>query len=351
MGNVINYLKSGGGGDDENYLLMITRKSEKSDINEDISFTIPNGVTQIGYFAFSHWTTEGSGGADINTNLKNVILPNSVTKIEDSAFYGCKKLININLENVTSIGESAFAYCYNLANNETGLILNNNLTIIKSSTFIECVNMKLYSLPNNITEIESYAFKKCYKITLSNLPTSLTKIGDSAFYDCIGLTSITIPSSVTSIGMQAFQLCQNLISINNFENTQISKINRTTFGNCKSLTSITIPASVTITEQSVFYSCTALTKVKYLGQVPNIKANTFYSCNNIEIYDFRGCTKIPTLYNTSTLGHKANCQIVVPDALYDTWQTSTNWSSLTDVVWVKASEYVEATPVTTPDNV
>ena len=111
---------------------------------------------------------------------------------------------------------------------------------------------------------------------------------------------------------------------------------------CVSLTSITIPDNVTKTGKNVFHHCIALAKVKYLGQVPNIDSNTFYNCTNIEVYDFRACTTIPTLYNVASLGHKANCQIVVPDALYDTWQTSTNWSSLTDVVWVKASDYVEA---------
>ena len=60
----------------------------------------------------------------------------------------------------------------------------------------------------------------------------------------------------------------------------------------------------------------------------------------MELYDFRNCTVVPTLADT-TLGHKDGCQIVVPDALYDEWIAATNWSSLTNVVFVKASEYVE----------
>lgn len=97
-----------------------------------------------------------------------------------------------------------------------------------------------------------------------------------------------------------------------------------------------------------FQACSNLTKVIFKGQVPNILTNTFVTCNNITLYDFRNCTTVPTLASTSSLGYGAGCQIVIPDALYDEWTTATNWSALvTDttaskyVVWVRASEYVE----------
>ena len=181
------------------------------------------------------------------------------------------------------------------------------------------------------------------------VPEGITQIGQSAFYGYVMLKSIILPDSVKEIGRYAFEGCDNLTSITIPDN--VTKIGQSAFKNCKNLASITIPELVTSIGQEAFKICRSIKKVKYLGQAPKINYQTFYGCINIEVYDFRGCTTIPTLYNTAVLGHKANCQIVVPDTLYDTWQTATNWSSLTDVVWVKASEYVEATPVTTPDNV
>ena len=65
---------------------------------------IPNGVTRIGYHAFSNCH-----------RLKNVIIPNSVTDICDWAFDGCSSLQSIDIPNsVKSIGKYAFADCISL---------------------------------------------------------------------------------------------------------------------------------------------------------------------------------------------------------------------------------------------
>ena len=131
----------------------------------------------------------------------------------------------------------------------------------------------------------------------------------------MGLTSITIPDSVTSIEQYAFY-------------------------DCKNLTSITIGNGITTLGRLVFSGCSNLTSVVYRGNVL-IPGYIFDGCTKIAKYDFRNATSIPTLSNKAHLSHAAGCKIIVPDALYDSWKAATNWSALTDVVWVKASEYVE----------
>ena len=61
-----------------------------------------------------------------------------------------------------------------------------------------------------VTSIGSSAFAYCYRLTAVTIPDSITSIGDRAFDSCDLLTSITIPDSVTSIGSYAFYGCESL---------------------------------------------------------------------------------------------------------------------------------------------
>lgn len=166
-----------------------------------------------------------------------------------------------------------------------------------------------------------------------------TQIPRYAFENCTSLASVELPDTIVSIGNYAFQSCSNLTTINLSEG--ISEIGISAFQFCRNLTEISMPSSVTFIGSSVFYSCTDLNTVTFQGQVPNIRSSAFNACYSVTKYDFRNCTVVPTLANTDSLDHANNCQIIVPDALYDEWTQATNWVALTNVVWVKASEYTE----------
>ena len=64
-----------------------------------------------------------------------------------------------------------------------------------------------------VTSIGDYAFDTYLNLTSITIPDSITSIGEYAFYYCTSLTSITIPGSVTSIGDCAFRNCESLTSI------------------------------------------------------------------------------------------------------------------------------------------
>lgn len=68
------------------------------------SIKIPEGIDRIGPYCFYKCT-----------NLKNVALSNSLTRIDNNAFQGCKSIEEIKIpEGVTAIGDNAFADCTNL---------------------------------------------------------------------------------------------------------------------------------------------------------------------------------------------------------------------------------------------
>ena len=136
------------------------------------SYTIPSSVTNIGYGAFSH------------CGLTNILIPNSVTRIEGSAFYMCTSLTN--------------------------LVIPNSVTEIGSGVFGRCENLVSVTIPGSVTNIGDHAFWSCTSLTTVVILDGVTSIGDGAFMDCSSLASVMIPGSVTSIGYSAFINCSSL---------------------------------------------------------------------------------------------------------------------------------------------
>ena len=188
------------------------------------SVTIPNSVTSIGGSAFSACS-----------GLTSVTIPNSVTSIGNSAFYNCSGLTSVTIGNgVTSIGSSAFQNCSGL----TSIIVENGNTVYDSrndcNAIIETATNTLIAgcqntiIPNSVTSIGNSAFAYCSGLTSVTIPNSVTSIGYEAFYGCSGLTSVTIGNGVTSIGISAFAYCSGLTSVH--INTGSITIDKSLFG-------------------------------------------------------------------------------------------------------------------------
>lgn len=153
------------------------------------SFTIPQGVTEIPASCFY--------GSAINT----INIPPSVKTIGNWAFQDAKLTEVVIPSSVTSIGKWAFG-CDNDNPTLQSVIIEANITEIPVCCFYLQTKLTSLSLPEGITAIRDDAFCGC-KISSLTLPSSLKTIGARAFSNN-GITQLTIPNKVESIGNAAF---------------------------------------------------------------------------------------------------------------------------------------------------
>lgn len=93
----------------------------------------------------------------------------------------------------------------------TTAIIPNSVTRIGDSAFLGCGSLTSVTIPDSVKEIDVWAFYECKSLTSINIPNSVTRIGNYAFYSCTSLTSIIIPNSVNKIGWHVFMGCKSLV--------------------------------------------------------------------------------------------------------------------------------------------
>lgn len=251
------------------------------------SIYIPNSVTRIGNYAFqgcskltSVHITDIAAWCNINFDLnsnplsyanhlylngnevKDLVIPNSVTIISDFAFMGCLGLTSVCIPNsVTKIGLNPFSGCSNLSllsvekgNRYYDSRENCNAVIETNSNRLIC-GCKTTMIPNSVTEIYSYAYMHQRNLTSVNIPNSVTVIQNYAFYGCSGLSSIDIPYSVRTIAGWAFMYCSRLTSVNIPES--VTTIGEMAFWGCSKLLSASIPNGTKI-HTNAFNGCPKL---------------------------------------------------------------------------------------------
>lgn len=157
---------------------------------------IPDGVEEINNLGFK--------------NIKNVLLPNSVTTIGRYAFSG-SSISDLKLpDSVTEIETSAYAGCLNLTVIES---LPSQLKNIESCAFENCSNLRKIIIPDSVKNLGSSVFENCRELTDVRLPEGLTILPQTLFAGCSNLKSITIPDSITEVREMAFASCTNLTNV------------------------------------------------------------------------------------------------------------------------------------------
>lgn len=150
------------------------------------AYSIPNGVTHIGDYAFSN-----------ALKLTGITIPASVTSLGDSAFRSCDDLQSITLPNtVKTIGKSAFAYCDKLKT----VKLPESLEKISDYMFANLDALETIDIPNSVKIIGNNAFDSCAFLKTVNMGNAVETIGEKAFYLCFNLKELSIPATVKKLG-------------------------------------------------------------------------------------------------------------------------------------------------------
>jgi len=236
--------------------VLIKYKGKSADV------VIPNSVKKIDSYAFSG-----------NKSLKSVVIPNSVTSIESDP---------------NSMEGGAFASCINLVS----VTVSGSVTKIGDSAFVDCSKLSKLTLSEGLVTISKGAFNGCKSLIDVKIPNSVKSIGSYAFCNS-GIREIIIPANVKNIEFAAFGLCDELSEINVVSgNKTYNSLDGVLFS--KDMTKIIsyptakidaeyfIPSSVSRIGNYAFYGNIFLEKVEITGNLKSINPYAFDSCKNLK---------------------------------------------------------------------
>ena len=144
-------------------------------------------VTEIGYYAFNS-----------NDVLISVDIPNSVTSIEEGAFYHCDNLrtLYFNAINCNDFNFTPFYYCP-----ISTIHIGDSVQRIPAYFSYGLNGLTTVTIPNSIDSIGNYAFNNCSNlrniISLANIPPSL---GSYCFSNIPNDATVEVPCS----GLQSY---------------------------------------------------------------------------------------------------------------------------------------------------
>ena len=228
----------------------------------------------------------GDRAFENRTDLRTVMIPDSVTRINIGAFSGCINLANITLsKKIEKIGENAFYNCDSLQSVEIPKCLNDvyaryDSIDIPNGVFNECSNLKTIIFEEGSTVIADALFRGCDGLESVTIPNTVTQIYGYAFADCKNLKNINISDSVTVLGENVFQNDTSITEINLPDS--ITALGRGAFSGCDRLKSIVIPDSVTNIGISAFSECKNLESVTLSKELEKIGENAFYNCDSLQ---------------------------------------------------------------------
>lgn len=311
------------------------------------------------------------------SKLTSITIPNSVTSIGSSAFYNCTGLTEVNISDLSAwckidFGHSSanpLSYANKLKLNGVeikDLVIPNDITKIKDYAFYNCNGLTSITIPNSVIEIGTSAFYSCDELTSISIPNSVIKINDFVFSGCTTLHSAIIGNSVTSIGSYAFSHCSGLTSIT--IGNSVNKINQRAFENCSKLTEVNIqdlsawckidfydyyanplyyanklklngteikdlviPNDISKIKKYAFYGHSELTSVTISQSVKEIETDAFYGAWNLKKIVSINPTPPTVVKSSFYTSNYSNATLYVPKDSYAKYFIDDVWGQFSSI--------------------
>lgn len=267
-------------------------------------------------------------------------------------------------EGVATIGNWAFAYCYNVKE----VLLPQTLETIGSNAFYVCQALESIDLPQNVSVIGVGAFYNCRSLQTVSIPTSVTRINAFAFSGCNALTNILYPGRRTEFETIAVMnsnepfvnadiLCEGDIQTWYFDEATgtltitgsgdmpdytpkatpwygvandvkaivvaegITSVGNWAFAYCYQAETVVLPQSLVKIGSNAFYRCRALKEMTIPDAVTVVGSGAFYQCRvlksiripvGVKVINsctFDGCTALSHVYYGGTRAHWAQVSV------------------------------------------
>lgn len=262
---------------------------------------------------------EGKGSLK-SLNLSEATFTATGKKVPDNIFQNCKKLQQVDLNNMIEIGSNAF----------TGSALNAvtipaSVTIIRAQAFMSCSDLATLHFEEGSHELllETEAFYECKKMDFANdgvLPSRIISIAPRTFQGC-GITKLTLPQNDKLTGVS------RKLDFNGVPTENMGALGYGVFFGCSKLTDLIIPANVTVINEVVFQDCnlknvtfkdatkikeiqnyaftnnenlTGLFADKHFDNLKTIGEGAFLNCFKLTDADFNNLTKNVTRIERET---------------------------------------------------
>lgn len=173
---------------------------QKENLINNSSIEVIEGLTFYDEIINGLYIRDNTAIGIIDNEATEVVIPEGVTSIGESAFLGCSSLESVTIpKGVTSIGDGAFS---GIVIQSSKFINNSDLKGDEANywgaTVYDQIVNELYIRDNEVIGICNE------EATDVLIPEGVTSIGEYAFASSYSLESVTIPKSVTDIGFEAF---------------------------------------------------------------------------------------------------------------------------------------------------
>ena len=210
-------------------------------------------------------------------SMKEVVIPDEVTEIQNTAFGVCDALETIQLPSkLKTMGNYVFTYCAKLKE----VTIPDGVTKINKRTFDQTPKLKKLTLPKSLRELAIEAFFGANGLEQIQIPDGITTLPEGAFGMCEALKKAELPASLTKIDKNAFQDCHNLETIELKEG--LKHIAVYAFQNCKKLHNVTLPNSLETIENEAFLNCNDMAGLKLGSGLKTIGEKAFFHNHGIE---------------------------------------------------------------------